>query len=167
MVYVTHDQAEALSLSDWVVVLKDGVLMQAGPPAEIHDRPDNVFVADFMGFRNFFPVRAASVGADVEAAGPGLRIRGRPRHPLRVGDGAVATIRPEDVRLGQEAPGVNAFRGKVELVEYLGRENEALLTLEAGARLWVRTAERVSPGETVTATFPVDRVILLPPDAVA
>src|SRR6185503_12896414 len=72
-IYVTHDQAEALSLSDWVVVLKDGVLMQAGPPAEIHDRPDNVFVADFMGFRNFFPVQVTRADAEVEAAGQGLR----------------------------------------------------------------------------------------------
>jgi len=164
-IYVTHDQAEALSLSDWVVVLKDGVLMQAGPPAEIHDRPDNVFVADFMGFRNFFPVQVAAIGGDVEAAGQGLRLRGRTRHALTVGASAVATIRPDDVRLGHEAPGVNAFRGKVEIVEYLGRENEALVALEAGSRLWVRTPERVSPGEAVTALFPVDRVILLPPDA--
>ena len=53
-VYVTHDQIEALSLSDWVVVMRDGIVMQAGPPNEIYNRPANVFVADFMGFRNFF-----------------------------------------------------------------------------------------------------------------
>jgi putative spermidine/putrescine transport system ATP-binding protein len=79
----------------------------------------------------------------------------------------VATIRPDDVRLGNEAPGVNAFRGKVEIVEYLGRENEAALRLEAGPRLWVRTPARVAPGETVTAVFPAERVILLPPEAAA
>src|SRR5512140_3594848 len=49
-IYVTHDQTEALSLSDWIVVMKDGILIQAGPPQEIHDQPVNVFVADFMGF---------------------------------------------------------------------------------------------------------------------
>jgi putative spermidine/putrescine transport system ATP-binding protein len=166
-IYVTHDQAEALSLSDWVVVLKDGVLMQAGMPPEIHDRPDNVFVADFMGFRNFFPVQVASAGAEVEAAGEGLRVRGRTRHSLTVGATAVATIRPDDVRLGHETPGPNAFRGKIEIVEYLGRENEAVLALESGQRLWIRTPERVAPGETVTAVFPAERVILLPPDAPA
>ena len=53
-IYVTHDQTEALSLSDWVVVMRDGIVMQAGPPNEIYNRPHNVFVADFMGFRNFF-----------------------------------------------------------------------------------------------------------------
>jgi putative spermidine/putrescine transport system ATP-binding protein len=164
-IYVTHDQAEALSLSDWVVVLKDGVLMQAGPPAEIHDRPDNVFVADFMGFRNFLAVQVASLGEEVEATGQGLRLLGRPRHPVTVGAAAVATIRPEDVRLSHAPPGVNAFRGKVEIVEYLGREQEAAVALEAGLRLWVRTPERVVPGEAVTLVFPAERVILLPPEA--
>src|SRR5690349_6701083 len=56
-IYVTHDQAEALSLSDRIIVMRDGLLMQAGTPQDIHDRPRNVFVADFMGFRNFFKVK--------------------------------------------------------------------------------------------------------------
>ena len=77
-IYVTHDQTEALSLSDWIVVMRDGIVMQAGPPQEIYNHPKNVFVADFMGFRNFFPghdrertgsssaptARCASAGAD-------------------------------------------------------------------------------------------------------
>ena len=64
-IYVTHDQAEALSMSDRIVVLRDGVLMQSGSPQEIHDRPKNVFVADFMGFRNFFKVKIASLSDGV------------------------------------------------------------------------------------------------------
>src|SRR2546428_1336907 len=63
-IYVTHDQAEALSLSDRVVVLCDGRVIQAGTPAEIHDRPQTVFVADFMGYRNFFPLTVASDEGD-------------------------------------------------------------------------------------------------------
>ena len=68
-IYVTHDQAEALSLSDRIVVLREGVLMQVGTPQEIHDRPKNVFVADFMGFRNFFDVELgrATAGGSIEA----------------------------------------------------------------------------------------------------
>ena len=162
-IYVTHDQTEALSLSDWIVVLRDGVLMQEGPPAEIHDRPDSAFVADFMGFRNFFPVRVSAVETDgsLEGAGRGMRIRGRTRHALSPGAGAVAAIRPDDVRLGHEAAGPNAFPGTIEIVEYLGRENEAILALQAGPRLWVRTPERVAPGEVVTAIFPPERVVVL------
>jgi putative spermidine/putrescine transport system ATP-binding protein len=165
-IYVTHDQTEALSLSDWVVVMRDGVLMQAGTPQEIHDQPRNLFVADFMGFRNFFPVQVASVGPEgaVEGTGNGMRIRGWTRHALTPGTAAVAAIRPDDVVVGGQSSGPNAFRGKVDIVEYLGRENEVILALEAGPRLWVHTPERVAPGESVAAIFPPEKVIFLPPE---
>ena len=168
-IYVTHDQTEALSLSDWVVVMRDGALVQAGPPQEIHEEPRSLFVADFMGFRNFFPVQVVALDLDgtVEAEGKGLRIRGRARHALAPGAEAVAAIRPDDVRLSSASPAPNCFRGVVEIVEYLGRENEVVVALEAGSRIWVHTAERVAPGETVTATLPSERVIVLPPDAAA
>ena len=162
-VYVTHDQTEALSLSDWVVVMRDGVVIQAGPPSEIHDRPQSLFVADFMGFRNFFPVEVTAVDADgVEGAGQGMRVRGRARHPLPTGAAAVAAIRPDDVELGPEGGRANQFRGRVEIVEYLGRENEAVLTLEAGPKVWLRTPRSLAADESVTVTFPAEKVIFLP-----
>ncbi|HEX8165032.1 MAG TPA: ABC transporter ATP-binding protein [Beijerinckiaceae bacterium] len=163
-IYVTHDQTEALSLSDWVVVMRDGIVMQAGPPQDIYDRPDNVFVADFMGFRNFFPGEVSGAGPDgqVEIASGPLRVRGRARRALAAGAAATAAIRPEDVQVGGEASGPYRFSGKVEIVEYLGRDNEAVLTLEGGSSLWVRTPARLSPGEAVPVTFPPDRVVLLP-----
>ncbi len=164
-IYVTHDQVEALSLSDWVVVMRDGLLIQAGTPQEIHDQPANVFVADFMGFRNFFQVRVAALGSDreVEAAGNGMKIRGKTRHTFAPGAPAVAAIRPDDVVLGGDAAGPNTFHGSVEIVEYLGREDEAIVRLEAGGRLWVRTGARVVvPGERVTVVLPPDKVIFLP-----
>ena len=163
-IYVTHDQVEALSLSDWVVVMRDGLLIQAGPPQEIHDQPVNVFVADFMGFRNFFQTRVVTLGPnrEVEAAGNGMKIRGQTRHAFVPGASVVAAIRPDDVVVGGDAGDPNAFRAKVDIVEYLGREDEAIVTLEAGGRLWVRTAARLAPGENVTVLLPPDRVIFLP-----
>jgi putative spermidine/putrescine transport system ATP-binding protein len=163
-IYVTHDQIEALSLSDWVVVMKDGILIQAGPPQEIHDQPVNLFVADFMGFRNFFQTQVVALGPDrnVEATGNGMRIQGKTRHTFTQGASVVAAIRPDDVLIGGDARGPNAFRAKVEIVEYLGREDEAIVTLESGGRLWVRTAFRVTPGENVNVVLPPDRVIFLP-----
>ncbi len=167
-IYVTHDQTEALSLSDWVVVMRDGVAVQAGLPNEVHDEPRSLFVADFMGFRNFFPVRIESVESDgtLRAEGTGMRIRGRSRQPFAPGAGAVAAIRPEDVRIGLEpAAEPNRFRGVVEIVEYLGRDNEVVLALEAGPRVWVHTAERVARGEVVVVTCPAERVVFLPSDS--
>jgi putative spermidine/putrescine transport system ATP-binding protein len=163
-IYVTHDQTEALSLSDWIVVMRDGVVMQAGPPQQIYDRPDNIFVADFMGFRNFFPghVTAAEHDGQAEIAAGPLRLRGRGRAPLALGKPVTAAVRPEDVQVGVEMPGANRFRGKVEIVEYLGRDNEAVLTLEDGSSLWVRTPAHLNPGETVPVVFPPDKVLFLP-----
>jgi len=165
-IYVTHDQVEALSLSDWVIVMREGLLIQAGTPQEIHDQPVNIFVADFMGFRNFFPTQVVAVGPerDVEAAGNGMKIRGKTRHTFAPGAAVVAAIRPNDVVIGGDAASPNAFRAKVDIVEYLGREDEAIVTMEAGGRLWVQTATRLAPGENVTVFLPPDRVIFLPPE---
>lgn len=165
-IYVTHDQVEALSLSDWVVVMREGLLIQAGTPQEIHDQPVNIFVADFMGFRNFFPTQVVAVGPDrdVEAAGNGMKIRGKTRHTFAPGASVMAAIRPNDVMVGGDAASPNAFRAKVDLVEYLGREDEVIVTMETGGRLWVQTAVRLAPGENVTVVLPPDRVIFLPPE---
>ena len=160
-IYVTHDQTEALSLSDWIVVMRDGIVMQAGPPQEIYNNPKNVFVADFMGFRNFFP---GTIGTDgqLERASGALRIRGRGQATLGPGEPATAAIRPEDVHVGSGPADGNQFSGRVEIVEYLGRDNEAVLKLEDQSSLWVHTPARLTPGETVPVTFPPDKVIFLP-----
>ena len=163
-IYVTHDQVEALSLSDWVVIMREGLLIQAGTPQEIHDQPVNIFVADFMGFRNFFPTRVVAVGPDrdVEAAGNGIKIRGKTRHSFAPDASVVAAIRPNDVVVGGDAASPNAFRAKVDIVEYLGREDEVIVTMETGGRLWVQTAVRLARGENVTVVLPPERVIFLP-----
>jgi putative spermidine/putrescine transport system ATP-binding protein len=140
--------------------------MQAGPPQEIYNRPNNVFVADFMGFRNFFPGHIGTDG-QLERANGALRIHGRGQDALATGTPATAAIRPEDVQVGTDAAGINRFSGRVEIVEYLGRDNEAVLKLEDQSSLWVHTPAHLTPGETVSVTFPPDKVIFLPgaPDA--
>src|SRR5580704_6595264 len=89
-IYVTHDQAEALSLSDRIVVLRNGVLMQSGSPQEIHDRPKNVFVADFMGFRNFFTVKIAALSQNVaEGTSGSILLHARVSDDVHVGADAI------------------------------------------------------------------------------
>ena len=164
-IYVTHDQAEALSLSDRIVLLRDGVLMQVGTPQEIHDRPKNVFVADFMGFRNFFDVRLGqSAGGFIEGAGENVKLRARATDGFAGGSDAIMAIRPEDIRIGKASDGVNGMRGKVEVVEYLGREQEAAIGIDAQTRLWLRTPDKVALGDSVELTLPPDKVVLLPRD---
>ena len=94
-------------------------------------------------------------------------MRGRARHPFLPGAAAVAAIRPDDVELGPVGGGANRFRGKVEIVEYLGREHEAVLTLEAGPRVWMRTPRALVTDEPVTVTFPAEKVIFLPREPTA
>ncbi|WP_246664496.1 ABC transporter ATP-binding protein [Tardiphaga sp. P9-11] len=163
-IYVTHDQAEALSLSDRIVVLRNGVLMQSGTPQEIHDRPKNVFVADFMGFRNFFKVRIASVSDGIaEGVGDGIRIRARAGSVVRADADMVMAIRPDDIRAGTEvAPGTENIRGQVEVVEYLGREQEAAIRINDNTRVWLRTAQSIRMADTIGLQFPIDKVVLLP-----
>jgi putative spermidine/putrescine transport system ATP-binding protein len=162
-IYVTHDQAEALSLSDRIVVLREGVLMQIGTPQEIHDRPKNVFVADFMGFRNFFDVKlGASSGGMIDGVVKGATLKARGAEGFSSGADAVMAIRPDDVRVGKSADGVNVLRGKVDLVEYLGREQEAAVTIEGQARVWLKTTEKLNLGDNIDITLPADKLVLLP-----
>jgi putative spermidine/putrescine transport system ATP-binding protein len=160
-IYVTHDQAEALSLSDRIVVLREGVLMQVGTPQEIHDRPANVFVADFMGFRNFFDVTLGQAsGGQIDVSAKGGTFRSRTADGLTTGQDAVLAIRPDDVTVGA-GDGKNKLRGKVELVEYLGREIEAAVMTEGQGRVWLRTTEKVALGDTIDITLPADKLVLL------
>jgi putative spermidine/putrescine transport system ATP-binding protein len=162
-IYVTHDQAEALSMSDRIVVLRNGILMQSGSPQEIHDRPNNVFVADFMGFRNFFRVKIASLlGGVAEGVSGNLTLRARAGDGFGVGTEAVMAIRPEDIQLGAASAGARTVSGRVEIVEYLGREQEAAVRTEDGTRIWLRTAGQMQVGDQVDLGFPVDKVVLLP-----
>jgi putative spermidine/putrescine transport system ATP-binding protein len=161
-IYVTHDQAEALSLSDRIVVLREGVLMQVGTPQDIHDRPANVFVADFMGFRNFFDVTLGpTADGHVTLTTKGGTLRSRAGDGFTAGQDAVLAIRPDDVEVGAAADGKNVLRGKVELVEYLGREIEAAVMTEGQGRLWLRTPKKIAPGDAIDITLPADKLVLL------
>jgi multiple sugar transport system ATP-binding protein len=121
--YVTHDQAEALTMADLVAVLRDGVLQQVGEPAAIYDRPANRFVATFVGSP---PMNVLSLGFDAErrklVAGGTPLAGSEERYEICAGAGAVEIgVRPEDVRLvAPDAPG--AMKGEVYVVEPTGNE---------------------------------------------
>jgi putative spermidine/putrescine transport system ATP-binding protein len=113
-VYVTHDQEEALSLADRIVVLQDGRTQQIGTPEELYTRPANLNVAKFMGYRNILDLAAERVsGGEAQVAGEGLILRGTARSEVAAGPVAVA-MRPDDVEFGD---GPNAFTARVEMVE--------------------------------------------------
>src|SRR5438132_8707142 len=103
-VYVTHDQAEALALSDHVAVMSGGRLQQYGTPQEVYAKPANRVVADFMGLVNLVPARVIGPGAIVTAGGLKLLVS----LPAGAGDDVEVAIRPESIRLSSAATGLQA-----------------------------------------------------------
>src|SRR5437588_7287473 len=108
-VYVTHDQVEAMTLGDRIVVMKDGLVQQVGAPLELYDRPANRFVAGFIGSpaMNFVTTSMASSGGALWAEAPGLRIRVPPARQQALerftGQRVLLGVRPEDLRICTDA----------------------------------------------------------------
>jgi ABC-type Fe3+/spermidine/putrescine transport system ATPase subunit len=123
-VYVTHDQEEALAMSDRIAVFSQGKVCQVGPPKALYERPTTRFVADFIGINNFIEgtVRSiegphGSLRADT-ALGEVLAIHDE---PLRPGDRCVICIRPENIALNSRSGGErNHFTGRIAFTAYLG-----------------------------------------------
>ncbi len=133
-IYVTHDQEEALVVSDRVCVMREGAVEQIGTPWEVYKRPATRFVAAFVGSMNFIERWPA---AWTPPPGPGA------------GDGVITAVRPEDVRLldpGEALAGEAVeIEGEVAKVTFTGREAQYLLRTEAGVELVVQVAR---PGES-------------------
>ncbi len=145
-IYVTHDQVEAMTLGDRVVVMKDGLVQQVGEPLELYNTPANRFVAGFIGSpaMNFADVTLAASNGKVWAEAPGLRI-GLPEpvaHRVNGRNGGKATvgIRPEDIHIaGPADPAELCFDVEVEVVEQLG--SEILLDTRVGDSTFVASVD--------------------------
>ena len=160
-VYVTHDQEEALSMADRLVVLRAGRVQQTGRPEELHARPANWHVADFMGYRNLFPVRVDALDAGVATvSSDGLRLRGATVGSVTVGSPAMAAVRPEDLVV--ETGPSDGVPARVEVVEYAGREHVVQTRTATGLPLTLRTTARVVPGDDVTVTADPARLLVFP-----
>ncbi len=166
-VYVTHDQEEALSLADRLVVLREGMAQQVGTPEEVYDQPANRYVAGFMGYRNMIELdvtHAHSSTEQVHLDGHGVALTGVNRS---AGEGgrAIAAVRPEDLVVG-DGDG-NRLEVVTEIVEYHGREQSVQARLADGAPIYFRTHDRLAPGDAVTLTVPTQRVLVFSADEAA
>jgi iron(III) transport system ATP-binding protein len=151
-VYVTHDQAEALALSDHIAVIHNGRLQQYGTPFEVYAKPANRVVADFMGLVNLIPGSVASVsgGRCTIAVGQDMRLDLAAPDGTASGEAIEIAIRPENIRL--HAPnGVGLPLGKVTERTFLGNINEYYATLDSGPVLRIQThpLQQFSVGDTV------------------
>jgi putative spermidine/putrescine transport system ATP-binding protein len=163
--YVTHDQEEALSLSDRIVLMREGVICQIGAPEEVYTHPRSAYVANFLGYRNLLPVTVEHLGeaqATVAALG-GMRLVGTPQAGVHGAQAAVAAIRPEDVEItsagGARGDGLSA---RVELIEFVGNAFEYSLEVASGFHLIARAGQRWSRGSHVVVRLPPHRLLLFP-----
>jgi ABC-type sugar transport system ATPase subunit len=166
MIYVTHDQVEAMTMADRIVVLRAGRVEQIGTPLDLYNRPDNRFVAGFIGSpqMNFLSGRIAAMGDD----GARVVLDAAPHAatdaalPLRI-PGATAQervllgIRPEHVTLGAAAAGSLHVTATIDRVEQLGAASFLYCSLSSGERLTVHASGQVryARGEQVTVNLPV------------
>jgi iron(III) transport system ATP-binding protein len=165
--YVTHDQAEALAVSDRIAVMAGGRVEQLGAPAEIYRRPATRFVADFIGEANLLPVQIESAGPSGALARLGSVALSIPAGAVTPGP-ATLVVRPEaiHIRSGSAAPASDgALAGRVRQTAYLGAAAEYMVDTEVGA---VAVSDALMPegllsaGSPVWLTFALDRLAVLP-----
>jgi iron(III) transport system ATP-binding protein len=166
-VYVTHDQSEALALSDQIAVMHGGRLQQFGTPHEVYAKPANRVVADFMGLVNLLPGRidAVSGGRARVTTASGLGLDVALPDGMAQGDEVEIAIRPEDITIRGKANGVlTAGHGTVREHTFLGNINEYFLTLGAGEELRVQThpTQQFTVGQQVTISVDADHCNLFP-----
>jgi multiple sugar transport system ATP-binding protein len=165
-IYVTHDQVEAMTLGSRVVVMKDGWVQQVGEPMEIYARPQNRFVAGFIGSpsMNFIPVTLTDGSGALFAEAAGIKIkvpaaRTQSLMPYK-GQGLTLGVRPEDLRVGASSDSADlSFEAVVEVVEPLGAE--ILLDSKVAGQQIVARVEptvRTQPHEKIRLTFIPDRI---------
>jgi multiple sugar transport system ATP-binding protein len=162
VVYVTHDQVEAMTLADRIVVMESGLIRQIGTPLELYHRPANLFVAGFIGSpkMNFLKVQVVAIaddGVTVRCADFAPTVIPVRAETVKPGDGATLGIRPENVN--QPAPGSVSVAGTIELVERLGRETGLRVVTPGGAVIGA------SVGGAVAATTETQMTLGFRPEA--
>jgi iron(III) transport system ATP-binding protein len=163
-IYVTHDQEEALSLSDRVAVMRAGRIVQLAAPKELYERPRTRFVADFVGTNNFLDgvVRQVLDGvAHVETAIGEIRTR---ENDVKPDTRCVVAIRPENISLG--GAGDNSFSGRVVLASYLGNtlRYDVGLADDVTVKVDVRDPwhhDVLPPGHAIAIAFPASAALVL------
>ncbi len=171
-VYVTHDQKEAITMSNRIAVMNHGVVEQIGDSNEIYENPNTAFVANFIGETNLFRGRVASAsGHDATVDCDGLTLRATGRRPLNAGEAVSVSVRPEKLVAGEEAEACeNAFDAEVVETIYLGSQTTYITRLPGGATLnvLIQNAERArffKEGERIRVGWRAEKGVVIPEDA--
>ncbi len=175
-IYVTHDQQEALALSDRIVVMKKGYIQQIGTPEEIYSQPANLFVADFMGFRNIWEAKIEDIqgyGEEIrvfvningtrlisQLVNNSRRLKLALQQALKSQTNINTGIRPEDFIIGKGE--TNNLRCKVDIVEYLGQVSHVTGRLNNNQQVDFRAAAKVTAREEIDLWLPPEKLLVFP-----
>ncbi len=159
-VYVTHDQEEALTMSDRVAVMNGGKVEQAADPRTLYERPESAFVADFIGTSNLMTVPTGRrAGEDMRIVLPGTAPNGE----------VTITVRPEKIKVVEDTPAEGSFaRGTVAENVYLGSMTQLIVQIGSGERLIVHQLndedgrEPLAPGAGVTLAWSAEHSYVIP-----
>lgn len=168
-VYVTHDKEDAGGLADRVLVLQDGRIVQQGAPREVFVSPKTAFVAEFVGFDNFFHARVVDGSGDLALVefGAGQRIRAAFRSPVADGDQVTIAVRSRLIRVASsngDARSENAISGTILSKSHLGDDVEVVVgdgTVEVVARIRPGYARDLEVGQAATASPPEGTVVIV------
>ncbi len=169
-ILVTHDQEEALSMSDRICIMRGGRIVQVGSPRDLYDWPASRYVADFVGKSNFFPgrVTASAAGRTALAAAGGHGITGTAPVEIAAGASATASLRPEQIALSRKAGGLSVsvinriFLG--EHTEYLVRHSDLGEFLVLVSRQAEAAEGGFEPGDAAHASWPDGAALILADD---
>jgi multiple sugar transport system ATP-binding protein len=174
MVYVTHDQTEAMTMGTRIAVMNDGKLQQVGPPQELYDHPVNRFVGGFIGSPAMNFVDMTTTGGDgamrLEAEGVSLPVPDRLRQAVGAASGRslIAGFRPEHFTIGGDAADTARFAATADVVEYLGSEELIHATVAGRDIVALLSSEyRIKPGDPVDLRVPLAKVHLFDPETSA
>jgi iron(III) transport system ATP-binding protein len=165
-VYVTHDQAEALAISDRVAVMSAGRVLQYAPPSDIYERPSSRFVAEFIGRSSFLRgevIRVAGGRAEVRLAGSGTIVSAATAVDTVAGDHVVLAVRSERIDMHGENAAENVVRARIKSFVYAGAEYEYILDTPEGELR--ASSQRAVPGPDVNLHLPPNSIVVLRDDA--
>ncbi len=164
-IYVTHDQEEALALSDKIAIMKEGRIHQVGTPEEIFEKPKTIFVATFIGLSNIIEGAVSAIDPVTLDIGSNLKLTLLYRKEIKIGEKLRVLIRPNDVEFltdeGEEKH--NIFEGTIARVTYLGNKMDYLVDLPSRLVIRVQTdlTSRHNPGDKVKVHLPVNKCKIL------
>ncbi|MEX1134806.1 MAG: ABC transporter ATP-binding protein [Acidimicrobiia bacterium] len=169
-IFVTHDQEEALSLSDRIVVMRRGAIVQNGSPAEVYEQPQDVFVARFFGQDNLLEgsVRSGKTGELYLLTAEGVEVRGLRQSQVAPGDPLVVMIKKDRISISQERPAdvPNVLEARLEWIDYLGEFTNygcsaADTSLVVSRRSFNSPQKWLSEGMRVYLSFNKDALVIL------